>query len=63
MDFITHLPETSQGFDAITVIVDQFTKRAHFIPSKMTDNAEDIAKIFIREIIRHHGIASEIISD
>ena len=29
----------------------------------MTDNAEDIANIFIQEVIRHHGIPSEIISD
>jgi Chromo (CHRromatin Organisation MOdifier) domain/Integrase zinc binding domain len=63
MDFITHLLLMPQGFDAITVIVDRFTKWAHFIPSKMTDNAEDVAYIFIREVIRHHGIPSDIVSD
>src|SRR5579871_4448153 len=51
VDFITHLPLTSRNFDAITVFVDRFMKRAHFIPSKMTDDTEDFAYLFSKEII------------
>ena len=36
MDFVTHLPRTSQGHDAVWVIVDQLTKLAHFITVQMT---------------------------
>ena len=32
MDFIVGLPRTSMGFDSIWVIVDRFTKSAHFVP-------------------------------
>ena len=63
IDFITHLPVTPRRFNVIMVIVDRFTKHAHFIPSKITDNAEDVTNIFIQEVIRHYGIPSEIISD
>jgi hypothetical protein len=33
MDFMVSLPP-SKGFDAIMVVVDQFSKMAHFIPTK-----------------------------
>src|SRR3954466_6267585 len=36
MDFITGLPQTRLGFDSIWVVVDYFTKVAHFIPVKTT---------------------------
>jgi hypothetical protein len=32
MDFIVGLPLSAHKFDFIWVIVDQFTKSAHFIP-------------------------------
>ncbi|XP_072065771.1 uncharacterized protein [Arachis hypogaea] len=32
MDFVTGLPRTRSGFDAIWVIVDRLTKSAHFLP-------------------------------
>ncbi|GJS98050.1 putative reverse transcriptase domain-containing protein [Tanacetum coccineum] len=38
MDFVTKLPKTSTGHDAIWVIVDRLTKSAHFIPIRATDN-------------------------
>ena len=31
MEFVTHLPRTSQGHDAVWVIVDRLTKSAHFL--------------------------------
>ena len=63
MDFIGPLPLSPQGHDAITVFVDRLTKRVHLIPSKTTDSAEDIAKIFVREIYRLHGLPKSIVSD
>lgn len=63
MDFITDVPE-SDGCDQLWVIVDRFTKMAHFIPlAKDNKQAEDLAKIFAREIWRYHGIPSDIVSD
>ncbi|GKE47282.1 putative reverse transcriptase domain-containing protein, partial [Tanacetum coccineum] len=34
MDFVTKLPKTSSGHDAIWVIVDWLTKSAHFLPMR-----------------------------
>ncbi|XP_070048937.1 uncharacterized protein [Nicotiana tomentosiformis] len=39
------------------------TKSAHFLPVRMTYSAEDYAKLYIREIVRFHGVPLSIISD
>ena len=56
MDFITGLPTYTKQNDAIMVVVDKFSKSAHFIPVKMTCKAIDIANIFMKEIFRLHGM-------
>jgi transposase InsO family protein len=63
MDFITDLP-LSDGCDQLWVIIDRFTKMAHFLPLlKDGKTANDLAKIFAREVWRHHGLPSDIVSD
>jgi hypothetical protein len=63
MDFITDLP-LSEGCDQLWVIIDRYTKMAHFIPlKKKNKKGEDLATIFAREIWRLHGIPADIISD
>ena len=63
MDFITRLPMTWRQHDSIMVVVDKLTKVAHFIPVKSTHKTDDIAKIFIKEIFKLHGLLKEIVSD
>ena len=63
MDFITGLPRTLQKFDSIWVIVDRLTKSAHFLPVKTTYTTEDYARLYVKEIVRLHGIPISIISD
>ena len=63
MDFVLGLPRTLCKFDAIWVIVDRLTKSAHFVPVQTTYNSEKLAKIYIREIVRLHGVPMSIISD
>jgi hypothetical protein len=63
MDFITKLPRTSSGHDSIWVIVDRLTKSAHFIPICENYRVEKLAKIYIDEIVRLHGVPLDIISD
>jgi transposase InsO family protein len=63
MDFITDLP-LSDGCDQLWVIIERFTKMAHFLPlPKEGKTASDLAIIFAREIWRHHGLPSDIVSD
>ena len=63
MDLITQLPRTKDGHDAIVVFVDKFSKMAHYAATTTTVTAPQLASIFWREIVRHHGIPSSIISD
>ncbi|MCO5583763.1 hypothetical protein L7F22_037677 [Adiantum nelumboides] len=63
MDFVTGLPKTTGNYDSIFVIVDKLTKVAHLIPVKQTATAADIAQVFVKEIVRLHGIPARIISD
>jgi hypothetical protein len=63
MDFIVGLPLTAKRHDSIFVVVDTLTKSAHFNPVRTTYQAPDIARIFIREIVRLHGVPKKIISD
>jgi hypothetical protein len=62
MDHIEGLPP-SNGFDAILVVVDRLTKYALFIECHSTDNAADLATLFMKHIFSKHGVPADIISD
>ena len=63
MDFVTHLPRTPQGHDDVWVIVDRLTKSVHFLAVRMTFTLERFYRLYIREIIRLHGVPLSIVSD
>ncbi|GJP65689.1 hypothetical protein CLOP_g22557, partial [Closterium sp. NIES-67] len=63
LDFITGLPPTSSGHDAILVVIDKFSKMGHFIPTHTTARTEETAQLFVRYIISQHGIPTTLISD
>ncbi|KAG8497069.1 hypothetical protein CXB51_008359 [Gossypium anomalum] len=63
MDFVLGLPLTPGKKDAIWVIVDRLTKSAHFIPVRTDYSLNKLAELYIREIVRVHGIPLSIISD
>ena len=61
-DFITKLP-LAQGYDAVLVICDRFSKIAHFIATTEKTSAEGLAKLFWDHIWKLHGLLESIISD
>ena len=63
MDFIVGLPRTSNDNDAIWVIVDRLTKSAHFFTIKKTITLEHLAKLYVKKVVRWHGVHESIISD
>ena len=63
MDFVTHLPWTPQGHDAVWVIVDRLMKLIHFLAVQMTFTLQRFCRLYIREIVRLHGLLVSIVSD
>ena len=63
MDFVVGLPTTQKGFDAIWVIVDRLTKSAHFLPIKIRFNLDQLAKLYVKEVVSRHGVPVSIVSD
>ena len=63
MDFVTHLPWTSQRHDVVWVIVEWLMKSVHFLTVWMTFIMERFCRLYIREIVRLHGLPVSIVSD
>ena len=62
MDFIEGLPK-SEGYDVIMIIVDRFTKYAHFIPIKHPFTAPTIARTVFDNVVKLHGLPKTIVFD
>jgi transposase InsO family protein len=63
MHFIVGLPMTAHKFDSIWVIVDWFTKLAHFILVNTRYDAQKYAEIYVARLLYLHGVPKMIISD
>ena len=63
IDFITGLPKTKYQHDSVMVVVDTLTKAAHFIPIKSTFGIAQVADVFLKEIVRLHGVPKMIVFD
>lgn len=62
MDFIVELPP-SQGYNAVYVCVDRFTKMACFCPTTSDITAEGTARLYLQYVFKNHGLPKDIVSD
>jgi hypothetical protein len=51
------------GYTSIWVIVDSFTKIAHFIPVQTTYSGATLAELYMSRIVCLHGVPKKIVSD
>ena len=63
MDFVVGLPVIGRKHDSVWVVVERLTKLAHFLPTRTNYSLDKLAELYIREIVRLHGIPISIISD
>lgn len=63
MDYITGLPCTVRGHDAVLVFCDRLTKMVKFIACTKTDDAAEAARLFRDNVFAVHGMPDELYSD
>ena len=54
---------SSKGKDMILVIVDQFSKKAYFLPCNTTITAQGVAMLYQDNVFKEHGLLKKVISD
>lgn len=62
MDFVEGFPK-SEGYTTILVVVDRFSKYAHFFPLKHPFSAQQVAQVIVDNICKLHGMTLCIVSD
>ncbi len=53
----------SKGFDMIMVVVDRFSKMAHFVPTKESATTKETKRLFFTHVFKHHGLLKDIVSN
>ncbi|KAH0606111.1 uncharacterized protein H6S33_003772, partial [Morchella sextelata] len=62
VDFVTDLLE-SDGYNAILVVVDRLTKMRHLIPTTKEADSKEVAKLYINNVWKLHGLPETMVSD
>jgi transposase InsO family protein len=62
MDFTGPFVEVG-GYDYILLVVCRMTGMVHLIPTRMDATARQVAEVYIKEVVRLHGVPESIVSD
>src|SRR6266481_3452066 len=62
MDFMGPLP-LSKSHNYLLVVIDHFTLQVHLIPMTTHVTSKEVAWLFLKEIVRLHGVPDSIVSD
>ena len=63
MDFVTYLPKTKTGYDALLIMVDYVTKMMVLRPTYSAVITVDTTRLFVDSAVRAHGLARVIVSE
>ena len=63
MNFVTVLPRSPKGNNAIGVITDRLTKSANFVPFKVRKSTKILAERYMQEVVRPYGVPVSVMSD
>jgi len=63
MDMKSGYDKTTRGNDAAWVFVDKLTRRAHIVPCNKSHDTPALARMYMDNVVRHHGVPRRIISD
>ena len=63
IDWVSGLPPTTRGHDAIMTVVDRFSKRGMFIPCRKDMTADSLIHVSLREVVRLKECSRQIVSD
>ena len=62
MDFIGPFPK-SHGFNYLWVVICRLTSMVHLIPINTTTTASEFVSLYIKEVVRLHGLPHSIVSN
>lgn len=63
MDFIVGLPCSKLGNDSVMVVIDRLSKMVHLIPTTSSVTAAEVARLFVENVVKLHGLPKSIVSD
>lgn len=63
MDFILELSKTPRHFDSVMVVVDRFSKMAHFVTCKKNANASLMATLFFKNVVELLRVPKSIVTN
>ena len=61
LDFVLGLPQTQRIKYLIMVVIDRFSKMAHFVPCNTTNDASHFAGLYFNDIMLLHGIPKTMV--